>query len=217
MSDKAKFEKFYADADSKEALPWHHEPNQFIPLVHESRAEPGTALDLGCGSGVDSVAMAKLGWTVTGIDFMEKAIVMSKQMAEQEGVSVDYQCANVLDWPEDMQYDFLLDSGLLHNLPREEIFKYKQKLLALLNPDGDLVLAHWQSKGDHDRLYAGPRRCSKEQIVELFAPELSTLVKHYEQYVRVCKTCEGKTCKNQGQFCRGLGPDMSVGYYWFHR
>ena len=217
MSDKEKFKKFYADANGKKKLPWQHPPNRFIPLVHESRSEPGTALDLGCGSGVDTIAMAKLGWTVTGIDFMPEAVEMSKANAVEEGVSVDYQCADAFDWPEDTQYDFLLDSGLMHNLPREEIIKYKQKLLALLKPDGDFVLAHWESKGDHDRLFGGPRRCSKEQIVNLFSPELPTLVKHDEMYTRVCKTCEGKTCDNQGQFCRGLGPDMSVGFYWFRR
>ena len=218
MNDKAKFEKFYDGAKEKESLAWHHQKsNRFIPFVHESRSKPGTALDLGCGSGGDTVAIAKLGWTVTGLDFMEDAIVMAKETAEKEGVSVDYHCENAFEWSEDTQYDFLLDSGLLHNLPREEIVKYKQKLLALLKPDGDLVLAHWQSKGDHDRLFAGPRRASKEQIVNLFAPEFSSLVKYDEKNARRCKICEGKTCDNQRQFCRGIGPEMSVGYYWFRR
>jgi 2-polyprenyl-3-methyl-5-hydroxy-6-metoxy-1,4-benzoquinol methylase len=216
--EKIKFEQFYAADKGKEALAWHHQkPNRFIASVHESRSEPGTAIDLGCGSGVDTVAMAKLGWTVTGLDFMEKAVVMSKEMAEQEGVSVDYHCANAFDWPEDTQYDFVLDSGLLHNLPREEIAKYKKKLLALLKPDGDLVLAHWASNGDHDRLFGGPRRASKEQIVNLFAPEFSSLVEYDEKNVRMCKTCEGKTCDNEGKFCSGIGPDLTVGYYWFRR
>ena len=216
-TEKAKFAKYYDNAKEKKQLAWHHEPNQFIPFIHESRSEPGTAIALGCGAGTDSVAIAKLGWTVTGVDFMEDAIAMSKETAAEEGVSVDYHCASAFDWPEDTQYDFVLDSGLLHNLPREDIVKYKQKLLALLKPDGDLVLAHWESKGDHDRLSGGPRRASKEQIVNLFAPELSSLTKYKEKYVRRCKTCEGKTCDNLGQFCSGVGPDISIGYYWFRR
>jgi 2-polyprenyl-3-methyl-5-hydroxy-6-metoxy-1,4-benzoquinol methylase len=215
--EKAKFQKIYDNAEGKEQLAWHHKANRFIPFVHESRSEPITAIDVGCGAGGDSVAMAKLGWTVTGLDFMEEAIAMSKETAAEEGVSVDYHCANLFDWTEDTQYDVVLDSGLMHNLPREDLVKYKQKLVALLKPDGDLVLAHWQSKGDHDRLYAGPRRASKEQIVNFFAPELSSLVKYDEKNVPFCKTCEGKTCDNQGQFCQGIGPLMSVGYYWLRR
>jgi hypothetical protein len=73
---------------------------------------------------------------------------------------VDFHRTNAFHWPEDTQCDFVLDSVLLHNLPRADILKYT--LPALLKPDRDLVLAHWPSKGDQDRIFAGPRRASKE-------------------------------------------------------
>jgi hypothetical protein len=60
----------------KEALAWHHKANQFIASVDESRSEPRTAINLGCKFGVDTVAIANLGRTVTGLYSMEKAAVM---------------------------------------------------------------------------------------------------------------------------------------------
>ena len=44
-------------------------------LLHSMEAlEPGSALDIGCGAGGHIVALAQLGWKVTGINIAEKAI-----------------------------------------------------------------------------------------------------------------------------------------------
>ena len=49
-------------------------------------------LDMGCGSGILSIAAAKLGFTpVAGFDIDEEAVAASKENAAKNGVSVDYR------------------------------------------------------------------------------------------------------------------------------
>jgi len=50
--------------------------------------KPGTALDGGMGLGRNAVYLAKQGWTVTGFDVSEQALVLSRANAQKAGVQV---------------------------------------------------------------------------------------------------------------------------------
>ena len=52
----------------------------------------GSFLDMGCGSGILSIAAAKLGYApVAGFDIDEEAVAASKENDEKNGVQVDYR------------------------------------------------------------------------------------------------------------------------------
>jgi len=203
MAQIDKFKEHYRKVKAGRQLPWHHaEPNRFLDPITELRGKPGTALDMGCGSGVDSVHLAKLGWQVTSLDFMQDALDMTRECAEQAGLELDYVRADITRWQNDARFDLLLDSGLLHNLGREEIPDYRQKIITWLKPEGHFVLAHWESRSDRDRLRGGARRASRTQIIELFEPELTEY-----RFERLEAT----------GLPERIGPDLSVGFYWFRR
>jgi len=50
-----------------------------------------TVLDLGCGGGFMSEALAKRGATVIGVDPVEAALAAAKAHAEEEGLAIDYR------------------------------------------------------------------------------------------------------------------------------
>lgn len=203
MDKRDKFKEYYRNAGSAKKLPWHHaEPNRFLDTVIGAHAGPATALDMGCGSGVDSIYLAKAGWHVTALDFMQEAIDMVRAAAVEAGVEIELVNADVIEWENDRAFDLIIDSGLLHNLSRDNIAAYKERVLKWLAPDGDYVLAHWESRSDSDRLRGGARRVTRQQIQELFAPELEE--QHFERL-------EATGLPER------VGPDLSVGFYRFRR
>ncbi len=107
--------------------------------------QPGmAALELGCGSGWLSLAMAQRGAQVTGLDISEKALQIAREyyasiQSEVSG-SVTYQAAdlNTLELPLE-QYDVIAVKGTLHhlvNLP--QVIEQMQRAL---KPGGLLWIA----------------------------------------------------------------------------
>ena len=52
-------------------------------------------LDVGCGGGILSEALAKTGAQVTGIDLSQAAIEVAKQHAQKQGLKIDYRYESV--------------------------------------------------------------------------------------------------------------------------
>jgi len=75
-------------------------PTTRLCLEHLIAREPGSLLDLGCGSGVLAIAAAKLGYTpVTALDLDETAIAAARENAEANEVVLEIRLADVLADP----------------------------------------------------------------------------------------------------------------------
>jgi SAM-dependent methyltransferase len=81
---------------------------------------PGRALDLGCGTGRNSIYLARHGWEVTGVDMVGHAIARAKERAATEDVPVDLICGDVTRLGElgiGDGYTLLVDFGCYHTVP----------------------------------------------------------------------------------------------------
>ena len=83
----------------------------------------GTALDLGCSGGRDSIYLAQHGWSVTGVDVVARAIALAQQRAQQAGVDVRFvqrDVAAVSSLTPHGSCILLLDAGCFHGWSDEQ-------------------------------------------------------------------------------------------------
>jgi ribosomal protein L11 methylase PrmA len=104
------------------------------------RGDGRTALELGCGVGLVSIAATLAGWHVHATDHDPMALRFAQANAERNGVTV--REFGRLDWrnpPEGRRYDRIFGADILYQLiDHEPILSCIGRLLA---PDGTAMLA----------------------------------------------------------------------------
>jgi len=101
----------------------------------------GRALDLGCGTGTSSIALAQAGWTVTGIDFSRRAIQLAHRKAKKAGVKVDFRVGDVFRLGRlRAEYDLVLDIGCYHGSTITQRVDYLHNLENLLAEGGTWLM-----------------------------------------------------------------------------
>lgn len=98
-------------------------------------------LHLQCHFGLDTLSWARLGATVTGVDFSETAIKLAKEIASRAGINADFICSNIYDLPKvhERQYDVVFTSyGVLCWL--HDLEKWACIISQYLKPGGVFLL-----------------------------------------------------------------------------
>lgn len=97
-------------------------------------------LDVGCGGGLLSEPMRRLGAEVTGIDASEKNIGIASLHAQQTGLNIDYHCASVEALAAGSeQFDIVLTMEVVEHVADVESFL--KGCAKLVKPGGLLFVA----------------------------------------------------------------------------
>lgn len=97
-----------------------------------------TVLDVGCGGGILSEALAAKGATVTGLDVEPDAIASAKSHAQNSQLNINYVCQPIEDY-DSASFDFITCMEMLEHVPDPQLVI--EHCVRLLKPGGYLFLS----------------------------------------------------------------------------
>jgi ubiquinone/menaquinone biosynthesis C-methylase UbiE len=149
--------------------PWQIDRPQpeVIQLLENGKFE-SPVLDLGCGTGDNTIELARRGLVVKGLDAVPEALERARKKTEQAGLrqSPEFVLADALRLAESgLKARTVLDCALFHTFSDEERREYIRGLEAVLSPEGRL---HILSFSELETRQPGPRRLSLSEITGSF-------------------------------------------------
>ncbi len=110
---------------------WGGQPQALRPLAGK------TALDVGCGAGLMTEPLARMGAAVTGVDAAAENIAVARDHAAGQGLAIDYQHADVADL--EGQYDLVTSMEVIEHVADPAAFV--AALTARLASGGLMILS----------------------------------------------------------------------------
>ena len=98
-------------------------------------------LDIGCGGGLLSEPMTRLGFDVTGVDASERNIGTASAHAAEQGLAIDYRASTAEDLlaAGEAPFDVILNMEVIEHVA--DPAAYLQDCARLLKPDGLMIVA----------------------------------------------------------------------------
>lgn len=153
-------------------------PPEVVAYI-ETDAARGRALDLGCGTGTNSIYLAQRGFTVVGVDFSAKAIAAARDKARRANLAIDFHIADVTRLNTlrvRAPFDFVLDIGCLHAVDATGRARYAEQIARLTCPGAVFMLyAFGPRPPDAPRHWLRLRNVgiTPDEVRALFAPQFA--------------------------------------------
>ena len=138
---------FHPWEDAAADPPFVAKAAQMFDREERGRQPPyGRALDLGTGSGIWGIELAKRGWQVTGVDLVEKALRRARDRVRSAGVEMKLVRGDVTALSRagiGDAFRFILDTGTFHGLQPEEQIAMGREVTAVSAPAATMLLLVW--------------------------------------------------------------------------
>ena len=113
--------------------------NQFNPKNKNKPLSGINILDIGCGGGLLSEPMCRLGANTTGIDASIKNIKIAKLHAKKNGLKIDYICSSPEKLKITKKFDVILNMEIVEHV--EDISFFLKSCSKLLKKNGLMFVA----------------------------------------------------------------------------
>jgi SAM-dependent methyltransferase len=160
MTENIEWNDRYRDGD----LPWDtgFPSSELQNVLDRNTIQPCRALELGCGTGTNSVWLAQQGFEVTGIDLAPLAVERAEGRARAAGVAVRFLVADVFSLPDlGGPFEFFFDRGCYHAVRRDAPAQYAPTVARQLAAGGRGLILAGNAREPHD---PGPPVVSEGEI-----------------------------------------------------
>ncbi|HEX7544175.1 MAG TPA: class I SAM-dependent methyltransferase, partial [Candidatus Limnocylindrales bacterium] len=103
---------------------------------------PGTALELGSGSGTNAVWLARQGWRTTAVDWSPVGLANGRAKAAEAGVEVEWLERDLFEWSPPARSFDLVVIVYLHVPPEERALIYPRAAAAVALGGRMVVVGH---------------------------------------------------------------------------
>lgn len=159
-------------------LPWDtgRTSSELQQVLRQQAVPVGRALELGCGTGTNSVWLAQQGFEVTGVDVAPLAIEAAQRRASAADVNVRFVVADVFQLPDlPGPFAFFFDRGCYHAVRRNDPERYAPAVARHLAPGARGLLLTGNAREPHD---PGPPVVTEEQLRAELGTEFEILDLH---------------------------------------
>ena len=159
---------------SGEALPWDTgTPDPLLVDMIESRAiAPGRTLEIGCGTGTNTIYLAQHGFEVVGVDISPLAVEAARAKAHGRCrfETLDFMS----ETPPDAPFQFVFDRGCFHTFDEDrERERFAERVAAELVQGGLWLSLIGSTEGPWRD--TGPPRRSAREVMAAIEPSLEIL------------------------------------------
>ncbi|HTW49113.1 MAG TPA: class I SAM-dependent methyltransferase [Acidobacteriaceae bacterium] len=128
----------------------------------------GSVLDAGCGTGENTLHIARLGFSVLGVDVAETALAMARKKARERGIEAEFAAADALHLDRlGRRFETVLDCGLFHTFAGGERTRYVAGLASVTEPGGTVYVLCFSDSGPD----TGPHPVREDELRAAFNPE----------------------------------------------
>lgn len=163
-----RFEERYQTGDT----PWDHgtPDNNLIDMVKRRPISPCKVLDVGCGTGENTIWLCREGFTATGCDISPTAIEMARKKADEAIVKCTFLVADFLkDTIPESPFGLIFDRGCLHTFrDGEERRHFAKSVFSHLETDGLWLTLAGNADGTPREI--GPPRLTASELVSAVEP-----------------------------------------------